>query len=110
MKSATILLKENLNENYRFRRNVLNGKVEYAILPKEKPRYLMGVGTPINILEAIERGVDMFDCVMPTRNGRNAQIFTKHGTINLRNQKWDFDFSPLDPEGASYVDTMYTKA
>ncbi len=85
-------------------------EVVNAILPKEKPRYLMGVGTPINILEAIERGVDMFDCVMPTRNGRNAQIFTKHGTINLRNQKWDFDFSPLDPEGASYVDTMYTKA
>ena len=85
-------------------------EVVNAILPKEKPRYLMGVGTPINILEAIERGVDMFDCVMPTRNGRNAQIFTKHGTINLRNQKWDFDFSPLDPEGTSYVDTMYTKA
>ena len=85
-------------------------EVVNAILPKDKPRYLMGVGTPINILEAIERGVDMFDCVMPTRNGRNAQIFTKHGTINLRNQKWDFDFSPLDPEGASYVDTMYTKA
>lgn len=85
-------------------------EVVNAILPKDKPRYLMGVGTPINILEAIERGVDMFDCVMPTRNGRNAQIFTKHGTINLRNQKWDFDFSPLDPEGASYVDTMYSKA
>jgi len=85
-------------------------EVVNAILPKDKPRYLMGVGTPINILEAIERGVDMFDCVMPTRNGRNAQIFTKHGTINLRNQKWDFDFSPLDPEGTSYVDTMYTKA
>ena len=85
-------------------------EVVNAILPKDKPRYLMGVGTPINILEAIERGVDMFDCVMPTRNGRNAQIFTKHGTINLRNQKWDFDFSPLDPEGTSYVDTMYSKA
>ncbi len=85
-------------------------EVVNAILPKDKPRYLMGVGTPINILEAIERGVDMFDCVMPTRNGRNAQIFTKHGTINLRNQKWDFDFSPLDPEGTSYVDTTYTKA
>ena len=85
-------------------------EVVNAILPKEKPRYLMGVGTPINILEAIERGVDMFDCVMPTRNGRNAQIFTKHGTINLRNQKWDYDFSPLDPEGTSYVDTTYTRA
>ena len=85
-------------------------EVVNAILPKEKPRYLMGVGTPINLLEAIERGVDMFDCVMPTRNGRNAQIFTKHGTINLRNQKWDFDFSPLDPDGTSYVDTAYTKA
>ncbi len=85
-------------------------EVVNAILPKDKPRYLMGVGTPINLLEAIERGVDMFDCVMPTRNGRNAQIFTKHGTINLRNKKWDFDFSPLDPEGTSYVDTTYTKA
>ena len=85
-------------------------EVVNGILPKDKPRYLMGVGTPINLLEAIERGVDMFDCVMPTRNGRNAQIFTKHGTINLRNQKWNFDFSPLDPEGASYVDTAYTKA
>jgi queuine tRNA-ribosyltransferase len=85
-------------------------EVVNAILPKDKPRYLMGVGTPINLLEAIERGVDMFDCVMPTRNGRNAQIFTKHGTINLRNKKWDFDFSPLDPEGTSYVDTAYTKA
>ena len=85
-------------------------EVVNAILPKDKPRYLMGVGTPINILEGIERGVDMFDCVMPTRNGRNAQIFTKHGTINLRNKKWEFDFSPLDPEGTSYVDTTYTKA
>ena len=85
-------------------------EVVNAILPKDKPRYLMGVGTPINLMEGIERGVDMFDCVMPTRNGRNAQIFTKHGTINLRNKKWDFDFSPLDPEGTSYVDTAYTKA
>ena len=85
-------------------------EVVNAILPKDRPRYLMGVGTPINLLEGIERGVDMFDCVMPTRNGRNAQIFTRHGTINLRNQKWDFDFSPLDPEGTSYVDTAYTKA
>lgn len=81
-----------------------------SILPKDKPRYLMGVGTPINLLENIERGVDMFDCVMPTRNGRNAQILTKHGTINLRNKKWEMDFSPLDPEGTSYVDSTYTKA
>ncbi len=80
------------------------------ILPKEKPRYLMGVGTPINILEGIERGVDMFDCVMPTRNGRNAQIFTQHGTINLRNKKWESDFSPLDENGTSYVDVLYSKA
>ena len=85
-------------------------EVVNEILPKDKPRYLMGVGTPINILEGIERGVDMFDCVMPTRNGRNAQIFTKHGTINLRNKKWEMDFSPLDPEGTSYVDVTYTKA
>lgn len=85
-------------------------EVVNAILPKDKPRYLMGVGTPINILEGIERGVDMFDCVMPTRNGRNAQIFTKHGTVNLRNKKWETDFSPLDPEGTSYVDMAYTKA
>lgn len=85
-------------------------EVVNEILPKDKPRYLMGVGTPINILEGIERGVDMFDCVMPTRNGRNAQIFTKHGTINLRNKKWEMDFSPLDPEGTSYVDATYTKA
>ena len=85
-------------------------EVVNAILPKDKPRYLMGVGTPINILEGIERGVDMFDCVMPTRNGRNAQIFTKYGTINLRNKKWEFDFTPLDEEGTSYVDKTYTKA
>ena len=85
-------------------------EVVNAILPKDKPRYLMGVGTPINLLENIERGVDMFDCVMPTRNGRNAQIFTKHGTINLRNKKWEMDFSPLDAEGTSYVDTAYTRA
>ena len=85
-------------------------EVVNAILPQDKPRYLMGVGTPINLLECIETGVDMFDCVMPTRNGRNAQIFTKHGTINLRNKKWEMDFSPLDPEGTSYVDTTYTKA
>ena len=80
------------------------------ILPKDKPRYLMGVGTPINLLEAIERGVDMFDCIMPTRNGRNGQIFTQYGTINLRNKKWEDDFSPIDPAANSYVDTLYSKA
>lgn len=80
------------------------------ILPKDKPRYLMGVGTPVNLLEAIERGVDMFDCIMPTRNGRNGQLFTKYGTMNMRNQKWENDFSPLDTEGTSYVDSLYCKA
>ena len=81
-----------------------------GILPKDKPRYLMGVGTPINILESIERGVDMFDCVMPTRNGRNGQLFTRFGTINMRNKKWENDFSPVDPDAYSCVDTLYTKA
>lgn len=85
-------------------------EVVNGILPQDKPRYLMGVGTPINLLEGIERGIDMFDCVMPTRNGRNALIFTKHGTINLRNKKWEMDFEPLDSEGTSYVDVMYTRA
>ena len=85
-------------------------EVVNAVLPEHKPRYLMGVGTPINILEGIDRGVDMFDCVMPTRNGRNGQIFTSEGTINLRNKKWEDDFSPLDPNGASFVDRLYTKA
>lgn len=80
------------------------------ILPSNKPRYLMGVGTPWNILEGIERGVDMFDCVMPTRNGRNGQIFTRQGVVNMRNQKWADDFSELDPEGTSFVDHTYTKA
>ncbi|MBR1941419.1 MAG: tRNA guanosine(34) transglycosylase Tgt [Bacteroidaceae bacterium] len=80
------------------------------ILPKDKPRYLMGVGTPANILEAIARGVDMFDCVMPTRNGRNGMLFTKHGIINMRNKKWEDDFSPIEEDGASYVDMMYSKA
>jgi queuine tRNA-ribosyltransferase len=80
------------------------------ILPTEKPRYLMGVGTPINILEAIERGIDMFDCVMPTRNGRNGMIFTSQGIMNLRNEKWKNDFSPLDEYGTSYVDSAYSKA
>ena len=85
-------------------------EVVNAILPQDKPRYLMGVGTPINILEAIERGIDMFDCIMPTRNGRNGQIFTRFGTINLRNRTWADDFSPVDPDAHSYVDTLYSKA
>ena len=78
--------------------------------PKNKIRYLMGVGTPINILEAIERGVDMFDCVMPTRNGRNGMLFTSEGIINIRNQKWREDFSPIDPMGHCFADTLYSKA
>ena len=81
-----------------------------GILPEDRPRYLMGVGTPANILESIALGVDLFDCVMPTRNGRNGQIFTRQGTVNLRNAKWARDFSPLDPEGDSAVDQRYTKA
>lgn len=85
-------------------------EVVNAILPKDKPRYLMGVGTPLNLLEGIERGVDMFDCVMPTRNGRNAMLFTKNGIINIRNKKWEDDFSPIEAGGASRVDTLYTKA
>lgn len=84
-------------------------EVVNAILPKDKPRYLMGVGTPQNLLEAIERGVDMFDCVMPTRNGRNAMLFTYQGTMNMRNKKWENDFSPIDPTGCD-VDRIYTKA
>lgn len=85
-------------------------EVVNGILPKDRPRYLMGVGTPENILEGIERGIDMFDCVMPTRNGRNAMLFTKDGIINIRNKKWENDFSPIEPDGASYVDRLYTKA
>lgn len=80
------------------------------MLPDDRPRYLMGVGTPANILEGIARGVDMFDCVMPTRNGRNGMLFTWNGIMNMRNKKWENDFSPLDPEGASFVDHTYTKA
>ncbi len=80
------------------------------ILPQDKPRYLMGVGTPANILEAIDRGVDMMDCVMPTRNGRNGMIFTRNGIINLKNKKWENDFGPLDPGGASIVDEEYSRA
>jgi queuine tRNA-ribosyltransferase len=81
-----------------------------GILPEDKPRYLMGVGTPANILEAIERGIDMFDCVMPTRNGRNGMIFTSQGVINIRNNKWSNDFSPLDIECPSYVSRTFSKA
>lgn len=80
------------------------------ILPKDKPRYLMGVGTPINILEAIERGVDMFDCVMPTRNGRNGMLFTSQGILNMRNEKWKNDFSPIDEFGTALVDKIHSKA
>jgi queuine tRNA-ribosyltransferase len=80
------------------------------ILPTEKPRYLMGVGTPINLLECIALGIDMFDCVLPTRNARHGKIYTKNGSINISNLKWKDDFSPLDPDGTSYVDSFYTKA
>jgi queuine tRNA-ribosyltransferase len=80
------------------------------ILPKEKPRYLMGVGTPVNILEGIALGIDMFDCVMPTRNARHGLLFTSEGIINIRNEKWKNDFSPLDPLGATFVDQAYSKA
>ena len=81
-----------------------------GILPKDKPRYLMGVGTPANILEAIERGVDMFDCVMPTRNGRNGLLFTAHGTINIKNKKWEDCFEPIDPDSRAEADRVYTLA
>ena len=80
------------------------------ILPEDRPRYLMGVGSPANILEAIERGIDMFDCVMPTRNGRNGMLFTSQGIINIRNKRWANDFSPIDPEGPSAVSLIYSKA
>lgn len=85
-------------------------EVVTAILPKDKPRYLMGVGTPVNILENIALGIDMFDCVMPTRNGRNGMLFTSEGIINIKNKKWEDDFSPLDPMGITWVDTEYSKA
>ena len=85
-------------------------EVVNEILPQDKPRYLMGVGTPANILEAIERGVDMMDCVMPTRNGRNGMLFTKNGIMNMKNKKWADDFSPIEEDGASYVDKVYSKA
>ncbi|HQB79115.1 MAG TPA: tRNA guanosine(34) transglycosylase Tgt, partial [Tenuifilaceae bacterium] len=85
-------------------------EVVNEILPKDKPRYLMGVGTPDNILEGIARGVDMFDCVMPTRNGRNGMLFTSEGIINIRNQKWRNDFSPIDSLGITFADSRYSKA
>ncbi|MCX6171606.1 MAG: tRNA guanosine(34) transglycosylase Tgt [Flavobacterium sp.] len=85
-------------------------EVVTAILPQDKPRYLMGVGTPINILENIALGIDMFDCVMPTRNARNGMLFTANGTINIKNKKWEDDFSPVDEMGYTFVDTEYTKA
>ncbi len=85
-------------------------EVVNRILPEDRPRYLMGVGTPVNILEAIDRGVDMFDCVMPTRNGRNGMLFTSNGIINIRNRKWMNDFSPIDEMGHSVVDRQYSKA
>jgi len=81
-----------------------------GILPLDRPRYLMGVGTPVNILEGIALGIDMFDCVMPTRNGRNGMLFTKNGIINIKNEKWKTDFSPIEDDGASFVDTTYSKA
>jgi queuine tRNA-ribosyltransferase len=85
-------------------------EVVNQVLPQSKPRYLMGVGTPVNILEAIDRGVDMFDCVLPTRNGRNGMLYTRNGIINIRNNKWSTDFSPIEEEGTSVVDRDYSKA
>jgi queuine tRNA-ribosyltransferase len=85
-------------------------EVLQPLLPEDKPRYLMGVGTPANILEAIDRGVDMFDCVMPTRNARNGMLFTSRGMINIRNKKWADDYSPIDENGTSFVDVSYSKA
>ncbi len=81
-----------------------------SVLPTEKPRYLMGVGTPINLLECIALGIDMFDCVMPSRNARHGMLFTSEGTINIKNEKWKLDYSPLDPNGTTYVDHTYSKA
>ena len=85
-------------------------EVVCSVLPKDKPRYLMGVGTPVNILESIALGVDMFDCVMPTRNARNGMLFTSEGTINIKNKKWEDDFSPIDPAAYTFVDTAYSRA
>jgi queuine tRNA-ribosyltransferase len=81
-----------------------------SILPKDKPRYLMGVGTPANLLECIALGIDMFDCVMPTRNGRNGMLFTRDGIINIKNEKWKNDHSPVDPQANSFVDQAYSRA
>ena len=85
-------------------------EVVNEVLPADRPRYLMGVGTPANILEAIDRGVDMMDCVMPTRNGRNGMLFTPHGIMNMRNKKWADDFTPIQPDSDCFVDQVYTKA
>ena len=85
-------------------------EVVCSVLPEDKPRYLMGVGTPVNLLENVALGIDMFDCVMPTRNARNGMLFTSEGIINIKNKKWEDDFSPLDVNGTSYVDSYYTKA
>jgi len=85
-------------------------EVVNEVLPDDKPRYLMGVGTPVNILEAISLGVDMFDCVMPTRNGRNGMLFTSEGIINIKNRKWMDDYSPIDTSGNSFVDLQYSRA
>ncbi|MDR3129233.1 MAG: tRNA guanosine(34) transglycosylase Tgt [Tannerellaceae bacterium] len=85
-------------------------EVVNEVLPEDRPRYLMGVGTPANLLEGIERGIDMFDCIIPTRNGRNGQLFTRFGIINIRNRKWQDDFSPVDPDALSFVDTQYSRA
>jgi len=85
-------------------------EVVTEILPPEKPRYLMGVGTPVNLLESVARGIDMFDCVMPTRNGRNGQIFTREGIINIKNEKWKDDFGPIDPSGDCFVDQQYSRS
>jgi queuine tRNA-ribosyltransferase len=81
-----------------------------SILPEDRPRYLMGVGTPVNILESVALGIDMFDCVIPTRNGRNGMLFTANGIINIKNEKWKDDFTPVDPEGNTFVDTQYSRA
>ncbi|MCK4854982.1 MAG: queuine tRNA-ribosyltransferase family protein, partial [Bacteroidales bacterium] len=81
-----------------------------GILPPDRPRYLMGVGTPVNLLESISMGIDMFDCVMPTRNGRNGQLFTREGIINIKNEKWKDDFTPVDPSGDCFADQQYSRA
>jgi queuine tRNA-ribosyltransferase len=85
-------------------------RVVTEILPLNKPRYLMGVGTPVNLLESVSMGIDMFDCVMPTRNGRNGMLFTRNGIMNMRNNKWKDDYSPIDQESSCFVDQQYSKA